>query len=113
MAVIARKLEKQFNEEYRTFNALCDELENINQMNIKEEMQAKVTKFFSLFREKVDEIERKVTFKIEGSSNLNSLITTIEEMHTYMSDNQVMDKYDREKSKLDEKINESRFTYLS
>ena len=48
MAVVAGQLAKKFDGEYSTFKDHCEELEEINNRNIKIEMQEKVEKFFSL-----------------------------------------------------------------
>ena len=50
--------------------------------------------------------------KIQDSKNLNSLISTLEDMHSYMEDKSIIDKYNREKLRLDDKIQDTRFTYV-
>lgn len=76
-------------------------------------MQAQVTGFFELLKQKVEELEVKVSRKIEDSTNLHSLITSLDEMHSYMVENDVAEKYSTAKDGLDEKISEGRFTYVT
>jgi hypothetical protein len=92
---------------------LCGELEEINQIQIKERLQTQVTNFFQLLRNKIDLLETKVSRKIEESSNLHSLISALDDMHSHMTENEVADKYSAEKVRLDDKLGEGRFTFVS
>ena len=56
-------------------------------------MQTKVTDFFNIIEDTTSSIEKKVTKKIEESHNLNDLIKTLEEMHTYMTESSLQEKY--------------------
>ncbi len=112
MATVAQKLNKSFNEQYVIFDKACDELDEINSRQIWDEMQGKVTSFFNIIEDHVHGIENKVSRKIEDSTNLNSLIKSLEEMHAYMIAEGIQEKYDREKGRLDEKIGEHWFTYI-
>jgi hypothetical protein len=67
-------------------------------------MQVQITSLFELIRKKVEELEVKVSRKIEDSTNLHSLISSLEDMHMYMSEGNVADKYQFTKDTLDEKI---------
>ena len=76
-------------------------------------MQEQVTGFFEMIKRKVEELEVKVSRKIEDSTNLHSLITSLDDMHQYMVENEVAEKYSQAKQDLEQKIDESRFTYIT
>jgi len=75
-------------------------------------MQQETQDFFELIRNHVDHLERQVSKKIEESSNLGSLISSLENMHQYMEENSIAEKYDREEDTITDKIKENRFTYV-
>lgn len=60
-------------------------------------MQEQVTGFFEMIKRKVEELEVKVSRKIEDSTNLHSLITSLDDMHQYMVENEVAEKYSQAK----------------
>lgn len=111
-AVVAKDIKKRFDVEYKTFEVLCDELKSIDQNEVRHRIQDSVTKFFDAIREKCDELEEKTVARIENSTNLNGLVETLEGMHQYMETNRVSEKYDTERTKLDIKVSEIRYTYV-
>lgn len=111
-ATVARELSTEFTKQYTTFEDSCEELDALNQTQIREKMQDQTQRFFELIRNHVDLLERQVSKKIEESSNLGSLITSLENMHQYMDENSIAEKYDREESTIKDKIKENRFTYV-
>jgi len=75
-------------------------------------MQTQTQEFFELFRRHVDHMEREVSKKIEESSNLGTLISSLDNMRNYMDENSISEKYNREESSIQSKIKENRFTYV-
>ena len=112
MAVVAGKITRAFEDQYKEFRQNCAELEEINGRQINVEMQTKVSSFFDLIRSKVDELEAKVVTKVENSQNLGELVGSLENMHSYMEANGIHDKYNRENERISEKIGEDRFTFV-
>jgi hypothetical protein len=111
-AVVAKDVKRRFDVEYTTFEKLCKELMSIDQNEVKHRIQDSVTMFFDAIRAKCDELEEKTVAKIETSNNLNELVSTLDGMHSYMEENSVAEKYDTERTKLDVKISEIRYTYV-
>ena len=111
-AVVAKQVKKRFDSEFGTFEKLCDELMSINQAEVRNRIQESVTLFFDSLRAKCDELEEKTVAKIESSKNLNELVAVLDETHNYMEENMVAEKYDKERTQLDLKISEIRYTYV-
>jgi ribosomal protein S17E len=111
-AVVAKQVKKRFDSEYNTFEKLCEELLSINQTEVRNRIQESVTLYFDGIRSKIDELEEKTVAKIENSKNLNELVGILEETHDYMEKNCVAEKYDSERTKLDVKVSEVRYTYV-
>lgn len=111
-AIVAKDIKKRFDVEYVTFEKLCEELMSIDKEEAVRRIQESVTKFFDAIRNKCEELEQKTVAKIENSENLNDLIKTLEDMHQYMESNNVAEKYDSERTQLDMKVSEIRYTYV-
>lgn len=111
-ATVAKDVKKRFDVEYSTFEKLCKELMGIDQHEVRRRIQESVTDFFDAIRAKVDELEEKTVAKIETSNNLNELVNTLDGMHAYMEENGVAEKYDTERTRLDVKVSEIRYTYV-
>lgn len=111
-AVVAKDVKKRFDVEYNTFEKLCGELMSIDQNEVKTRIQDSVSQLFDSIRAKCDELEEKTVSKIETSTNLNELIRTLDGMHSYMDENEIAEKYDSERTRLDMKISEIRYTYV-
>lgn len=112
-AVVTKLIKKRFDSEYSTFEKLCEELMSIKQNEVRNRIQESVTLYFDSIRERIDELEEKTVAKIENSKNLNDLVGILEETHNYMEQNCVAEKYDSERTKLDFKVSEVRYTYVS
>jgi ribosomal protein S17E len=112
-AVVTKQIKKAFDTEYSTFEKLCEELMSIKQNEVRNRIQESVTLYFDSIRDKIDELEEKTVAKIENSKNLNDLVGILEETHGYMEQNCVAEKYDSERTKLDFKVSEVRYTYVS
>jgi hypothetical protein len=84
----------------------------INQSEVRNRIQESVCLFFDFIRAKCDELEERTVVKIENSKNLGELVSILDTTHSYMEDNCVAEKYDSERTKLDVKINEVRYTYI-
>lgn len=111
-AVVAKQIKRRFDSEFNTFEKLCEELMSINQTEVRNRIQESITLFFDSLRAKCDELEEKTVTKIENSTNLNELVKILEDTHTYMEDNGVAEKYDSERTQLDVKVSEIRYTYV-
>lgn len=112
-AVVAKQIKKRFDSEFSTFEKLCEELMSINQAEVRNRIQETVTTFFDSLRAKCDDLELKTVAKIENSKNLNELVGILDETHNYMEENCVAEKYDSERTKLDSKVSEIRYTYVT
>lgn len=86
-AVVAKQIKNRFDTEFSIFEKLCDELMSINQEEVRNSIQESITKFFDSIRTKCDELEEKAVAKIENSKNLNSLVSILDETHSYMEKN--------------------------
>jgi len=111
-AVVAKQIKKRFDSEYITFEKLCQELISIDQAEVRNRIQGSVTQFFDAIRTKCDQLEEKAVAKIENSTNLGELVRTLESMHAYMEENRVAEKYDTERTNLDVKVSDLRYTYV-
>lgn len=86
-AVVAKQIKRRFDSEFNTFEKLCEELMTINQTEVRNRIQESVTLFFDSLRAKCDELEEKTVAKIENSTNLNELVSILDETHNYMEEN--------------------------
>jgi hypothetical protein len=111
-ASVAKQIKRIFDSEYSTFEKLCSELMSINQSEVRNRIQESVCLFFDYIRAKCDELEERTVAKIENSKNLAELVSILDTTHSYMEDNCVAEKYDSERTKLDVKISEVRYTYV-
>lgn len=111
-AVVAKQIKNRFDAEYSTFEKLCDELMSINQSEVKSRIQTSVTDFFDALRAKCDDLEEKTVAKIENSKNLNELYDVLKQTHDHMEENCVAERYDQERTRLDIKVSEVRYTYV-
>ena len=111
-ASVAKQIKRVFDSEYSTFEKLCGELMSINQSEVRNRIQESVCLFFDYIRAKWDELEERTVAKIENSKNLGELVSILDTTHSYMEDNCVAEKYDSERTKLDVKISEVRYTYV-
>lgn len=111
-ASVAKQIKRVFDSEYCTFEKLCSELMSINQSEVRNRIQESVCLFFDYIRAKCDELEERTVAKIENSKNLAELVSILDTTHSYMEENCVAEKYDSERTKLDVKISEVRYTYI-
>jgi hypothetical protein len=111
-ATVAKQIKRVFDSEYSTFEKLCGELMSIDQSEVRNRIQESVCLFFDFIRAKCDELEERTVAKIENSKNLTELVSILDSTHSYMEDNCVAEKYDSERTKLDVKISEVRYTYI-
>lgn len=111
-AVVAKDIKRRFDLEFETFDRLYNELMAIDKDEVRHRIQRSITQLFDTIRDKCDELEEKTVAKIETSQNLNELINTLNSMHEYLEQTAASRKYDTEKSKLNTKVTEIRYTYI-
>lgn len=111
-AVVAKDIKRRFDTELETFERLYNELMAIDKDEVRARIQRSITQLFDSIRDKCDELEEKTVAKIETSQNLNELISTLNAMHEYLEETAATRKYDSEKTKLNVKVTEIRYTYV-
>lgn len=111
-ATVANQIKKRFDQEFGIFEELCEKLTSLNPREVRNEIQGSITTFFDAIRDKCDELEEKVVAKVENSKNLNRLFSILNDTHHYMDHNCVAEKFDSEANQLENKISETRYTYI-
>ena len=91
---------------------MCQELLSINQNEVRNRIQESVTLFFDTCRNKIDELEQLTVSKVENSKNLNELVGILDETHSHMEENNVAERYDSERAKLEVKVSDVRYTFV-
>lgn len=111
-ASVAHQIEKHFEKEYIEFQRLIRDFREINTATITKKIQVSIGKFFDLFRHKIDELESKTVSKINQSSNLASLMDTVDTMGEYLETEKISEKYNSQRDRIKRKIDSNRYTYL-
>ncbi len=117
-ATCAKSLHSKLKNQHEDFIELSRKWLEIDPQKARKNIERKISKFFDIYRNKINELESQVVEKVVNSSNLEKLLENTripgdehqESSYTRKGDFEM--KFDEFRDEFEEKINAARFTYI-
>lgn len=113
-ATVAKDIERAFKREHSEFINFVRDWLAINPQKVKRNIEKKISKFFDIYRKKIDQLEDLVVEKVQTSLNLEKLVNTTmlerksEEPSHLPQKHNLEHKYDSQKEDFEDKIKNGR-----
>ena len=112
LVAAARRIKKRIDVQHQELAKNLEEVEKLDRDALQQRIQNSISSYFNALYRNIKEVEKEVISQIKASTNLMLLNEAIDALHKKLNHTE-MAKLDKEKKKLDARVESQRYTYIA